>query len=65
MKRSAVTPLFPVAPSSPGRVVAELTAVLPRAQLGSVRDLKQTAQRFENCMGEPWSLQSALRFHDR
>ena len=29
--------------------------------IGSVRDLKQTAQRFENCLGEPWSLQSALR----
>jgi hypothetical protein len=29
--------------------------------IGSVRDLKRTAQRFENCLGEPWSLQLALR----
>ena len=29
--------------------------------IGSVRDLKETARRFENCLGEPYSLQAALR----
>lgn len=29
--------------------------------IGSVRDLKQTALRFENCLGEPQALRTALQ----